>query len=148
MNSPEKYDPMDYVLEEFIRDGFTYGDTIPREWFEEKFGLEPPKTIHDYKRHQITYAAMLGEFRNKLLACCKMALKTSSGVGQEVVRSDEQVAWALCEVKNAILRETEKARFRVANIRLENLTLEEKRDAADAMARLSCFVRKTARSLP
>lgn len=141
-------DPVLYALERFAEDGFTYGDVIPRAWFDECFGLEPPKTVAEFYDAQVLYMNLMGALRKRLLNDRKMALRPKAGVGQEVVRPSEQTTWAVNEFRGALALAVEKARDRLKNIDLKALNEDEKRANADAIAKLSFFSRKAGRALP
>jgi len=68
-----------------------------------------------------------------------IALRTKPGVGQEIVRPAEQTAWAMEDARSVITSEIEKARDRVSNINLEQLSDGEKAENRDAIAKLSFF---------
>jgi hypothetical protein len=141
-------DPVLYALERFEEDGFTYGDVIPRAWFDECFGIEQPKTVAEAYDAQVLYMNLMGALRKRLLNDRKMALRSKPGVGQEVVRPSEQTAWAVTEFRGALALAVEKTRDRLKNIDLQALTEDEKRANADAIAKLSFFARKSSRALP
>jgi hypothetical protein len=141
-------DPVLFSLERFAEEGFTFGDVIPRAWFDECFGIEPPRTVAEAYDAQVLYMNLMGAFRKRLLNDRKMALRSKPGVGQEIVRPSEQTAWAVNEFRGALTLAVEKARDRLKNIELRTLTDEEKRANADAIAKLSFFARKSSRALP
>jgi hypothetical protein len=147
MSEPRLDSPVDYTLEQFGAEGFTYGSVIPKSWFDSRLGIPVPQTVADVQKCQILYASLMGELRAKLLVNRKMALRTKSGVGQEVVHPNEQTEWAMSEVKNGIARELEKAKDRLCFVNMTELSDEERRENMDAQAKLSFFQRKSLRSL-
>lgn len=146
--SVRKNDPIDHTLEQFTIAGFSYGTIIPKAWFDAQFDIPEPQTVADVYKSQILYASLMGAFRTKLLVHKKMALRTKTGVGQEVVQPGEQTSWAMSEAKNSISLAIEKANDRLSHVAFESLSDEEQRENVDARAKLSFFKRKGARSLP
>lgn len=142
-----KNDPVAHAMEQFELAGFTYGAVIPKAWFDTHFDIPEPQTVADVQKSHILYASLMGDFRAKLLVTKKMALKTKSGVGQEVVHPSEQTEWAMTEVKNVISTALEKAADRIRYVDHGSLTGEERRENMDAKAKLSFFQRKSLRAL-
>ena len=147
MSETRKNDPVAYTVEQFEIAGFTYGSVIPKTWFDHHLDIPEPKTIADVHKSQILYAQLMGELRTKLLVQKKMALRTKTGIGQEVIHPGDQTEWAMAEVKNALSRELEKARDRLCYVDATALTDEERRENMDAQAKLSFFQRKGMRAL-
>ena len=140
--------PILNAMAEFKVAGFTYGSIIPTEWFMARFGIKPWTNVHEYNQAQTLYATYMGQFRNKLLIERKMALRTKSGQGQEVVQPTEQTSWAMIEAKSAITKELEKARDRLLYVNTSELNDAERKENTDAIAKLSFFSRKAAKELP
>lgn len=147
MSDTRKNDPVAYTVEQFELAGFTYGSVIPKSWFDHHLEIPEPETVADVQKSQILYASLMGELRAALLVTKKMALRTKTGVGQEVIHPGEQTEWAMAEVKNSIARELEKARDRLCYVNFGSLTDEERRENMDAQAKLSFFQRKGLRAL-
>ena len=127
--------------------GFTFGDTIPKEWFMDKFGLEAAKTAKELDEVRMIYAKRMGELRAKLLVEKKMALKSKAGIGQEIVKPSEQTKWAMDEARFNISREIERATDRIINVDHGRLSQAEKQENSDAFAKLSFFARKNIKQL-
>ena len=140
-------DPVKNAYTAFERDGYDYGSVISTAWFRGQFRLSEPKTIQESDESKMLYARYMHDLRSQLLINKKMALRSKSGVGQEVVNPADQTQWAMLEVKNSIAREIERARDRVENINLKKLTDSEQKDSRDALARLSFFNRKSLKRL-
>jgi len=140
--------PVLHAIAEFKAAGFSYGTIIPTEWFMERFGIKPWTNVNEYNQAQTLYATYMGQFRNKLLIECRMALKTKAGLGQAVVLPAEQTSWAMDEAKSAITKELERARDRLTYVNTDELTDAERKENTDAQAKLSFFSRKAAKELP
>ena len=132
-------DPIERAMQAFSLAGYGYGDTIRTEWFAGQFDLAKPVTAADLDRYRMLYAQYLGRLKQRLLIEKHIALRTKPGVGQEIVRPAEQTAWAMEDARSVITSEIEKARDRVSNINLEQLSEGEKAENRDAIAKLSFF---------
>jgi len=141
-------DPVLNAFSAFESAGFTYGSMIRKEWFYQNFNLpitvRTPQEAEDVK---MLYARHLGALRTKLLVERKMALRTKDGVGQEVVLPEEQTDWAVRDFVSDVCRLTEKVRDRLHHVNFTALTDEQKRENADAVAKLSFFQNRGLKAL-
>jgi hypothetical protein len=140
-------DPIENALEYFGKDGFTYGSEIPEKWFWDRFRITPAQAADEQERNKMIYARYLGHLRVRLLLDKKMALRTKSGFGQEVVQPSEQTQWAMKSFQDEIIKTYGKARDRVSNIAFEKLSDSERRENSDAVAKLSFFANRTVKRL-
>lgn len=146
--SVRKNDPVDFAIEQFELAGYTYGSVVPREWFDQQFEIPEAQSVAEHQKNQILYASLLGEMRARLLVRKKMALRTKASIGQEVVHPSDQTSWAMTEAKNTITKELEKAKDRMMYVNAEALSDVERKENADAIAKLSFFSRRTTKELP
>lgn len=140
MSEVQFNDPVLNAFAEFEKAGFTYGNLIQKEWFYRKFNLplevRTPQEAEDVK---MLYCRHLGALRTKLLCERQMALRTKDGVGQEVVKPEEQTEWAVQDFVSDIYRLTTKAADRLTHVNLAELSNEQRRENSDAVAKLSFF---------
>ena len=147
MEIPFYNDPVKNTFEAFCKAGFKYGDTINKEWFMSRFHLEEPKTAEQVRITDTLYMKYMGFLRTLLLKEKKMALKSKPGIGQEIVKPEDQTQWAMNDVRNIIAKELEKASDRLVNIDYAMLSDVERQENSDAIAKLSFFSRKSVKQL-
>jgi hypothetical protein len=140
-------DPVLHAYERFEAEGYTYGSVIPRQWFDECFGIATPTTITEAETARMLYTRYMGGLRSKLLYSRKMALRTKDGFGQEVVMPNEQAAWAQHEAMTVIIKEVERAKDRLVNVNTAMLTAEEERERTDALAKLGRLGRQSLKQI-
>lgn len=140
-------DPIENTIKAFDKFGFKYGSVIPEKFFIEHFRIGPVRTIDDHIRNTMIYARYMGLLRDRLLQEKDMALRTKSGVGQEVVQPAEQTKWAMKTFQDEIFKTYEKARERVSHIAFEMLSDVERKENSDAVAKLSFFANRTVKRL-
>lgn len=140
-------DPIERAIRQFVADGYGPGSVISTEWFRAQFDLQEPHTAAEADRFRILYAQYMGRLRMRLLVERKIALRTKPGVGQEIVKPQEQTAWAMDDARTAIKVELDRARDRVEHIDLSALSAVEQAENRDAIAKLSFFRTQTVRKL-
>lgn len=135
------------AVEEFMSAGFQPGEIILHEWFYQQFGICKPEDCSDYKtaiRARLEYVAAIEGLKRELLEEYQVAIKAARGKGYEIVPPEEQTEWAEDNLKQDLRKAVATSRNRLVNIRLDELTDEQRKANLDAQARLS-FFRKQAR---
>lgn len=140
-------DPVVHAAECFTKEGYTYGSLIPKDWFMRSFRLPEPQTIQEANDVSMLYARHLGALRTKLLVERKMALRTKDGVGQEVVQPEEQTEWAVQDFVTDVCRLTMRIKDRLQHVNFAALSDEQRRENADAIAKLSFFQNRGLKAL-
>lgn len=130
-------DPIEFAIEAFFSHGFSYGSIIPNEWFRTHFGLRAPESIAEADQMRMLYSQYMGAFRARMLIFHKMALRSKSGIGQEVVRPNEQTRWAMEDARIQVARVMRKTRDRVTHVDGGWLNDADRRENTDAINRLS-----------
>ena len=131
----------------FEQENFSYGDTIPTDWFWKKFYLKRSNDYEQMSRNQILHNRYLGALRNKLLSERQMWLVPFEGVGQRIVHPKEQTEMAMKEVKSKISKEIKKASLRLSNVNVALLSQSEKRENSDAIAQMTFFANRSKKQL-
>ena len=140
-------DPVKNTIRQIHEQGYTFGSIIPEGFFLKHFRITPAKTAEEQKENQMLYANYLGKVRDRLLNEFKFALRTKSGVGQEIVVPSEQTAWATTECKNELAKIIRKTHDRLTNIDMSALSDIEKKENSDAIAKLSFFSNRKIKQL-
>lgn len=127
---------------------FTFGEIIPREWLEEKFGIEIPPTftIGEYKRIQFDMMQNMDQFREALLIDHQMYLSCIRGEGYLIVQPSAQTSTSMRKLGSEIKRGLQTAAKTLTNIKHEMLTerqLQHNINAQGTVARLATFSHKS-----
>jgi hypothetical protein len=116
------------------------GDTISFDWLYEKFLIQRPvgtTILADAQKAELQFLGQFKAFEDALLTEHQIALTNVRGVGYRIVPPGEQTSWAegqgVGEVKKAVRKLTD----RLTNIDLAQLTTEQRKENADALARLA-----------
>lgn len=124
---------------DLIAQGMTFGSIVTTEWLEAAFGLREARTISEYQKNELVFLRQVTALRESLLETRKMMLVSEPGVGYRVVLPEEQTRMAMHvrtrEIKNAmakLLRE-------VSNVDLSKLSDAQRKDNADALAKLGAL---------
>lgn len=132
-------DPVKNTIKQIHAHGYTFGSIIPKEFFHEHFRLKTPRTAEDKVEYDVLYMNYMGELRAKLLNDSKFLLVPKNGIGQEIIEPKEQTGYSTDEFKREINKIYRKTRDRLINIDMTTLSDVEKRENADAIAKLSFF---------
>ncbi|EOW5843714.1 hypothetical protein P9775_005021 [Pseudomonas aeruginosa] len=116
---------------------FEYGDLITLEWLRNAFQLEEPRTIEEFKSHQLDFLSCMDALRQELLVEYQLSLKNIRGAGYELVNPNDQVVVAWHSAFGKVRRELGKLAGAIRYIRHDELTDEKRREHADAQAKLS-----------
>lgn len=111
------------------------GHIITHEWLQENFGLKEPTGIEEYKAMQFELLQAMTAFREALLESHQIALKSVPGKGYEVVAAKDQTKFALTTGIASVKREMAKMASILLNVDHAQLTVDERRENADALAK-------------
>ena len=152
----EVYFPTEYprwreVMKLFIAAGFSIGDVVTHEWFYKAFELEKPNydTPNGVaEKTRMEYLAGFTILRQVLLQDHKLDLKSLPGEGYTIIAPGEQTGEAYGDGIKEMRRALRRMARRIVCIKLEELTDNQRRENAEAMAKLAMLrgmVRKTNR---
>jgi len=119
---------------------FTYGDTVPHEWFYTQFGLQRPDwqvSFEEGQRIQLKHLALFEKFRLRLTTQHRMVLKPRDGFGYEVVKPEEQTTFSEREGLRKVRKAVSECRTRLECIALDRLDAVQRAENQDARCRLS-----------
>ena len=124
----------------FLESGFKDGDLIPRQWFEDAFGMKPlPATFteKDYEKRQFAWLRNMSQLTESLLEKHQIMLHNIFGQGYRVAPPYEQTEIAQDKFQREIGRSFLQAESKLRNVRFNQLTDEQRRENRDALAKLS-----------
>lgn len=130
------------AVQDFLASGFKPGDVISHAWLAEHFGMpliEDTSKVSaaDYRERQFEWLASIELFKTQLLMDHQVFLRSVYGEGYRWVPPGEQTGAAIKEFEQDARRAYRKAGLRLANVRHEELTDEQRRENIDAIARVS-----------
>lgn len=129
---------------------FAYGDTVTHEWLAEHFGLPLPDekmSAAAFRARQFEWMAAVEGFKTTLLHDHQVMLQTVWGEGYRWTHPGEQTAAATREFEREAGKAFRAAGSRLRNIRLNELTDDQRRANADAMAKMASLRSATRKQL-
>lgn len=124
---------------QLLASGLTPGQIITHEWLTEAFGLRPATTIEQHERNKLTFLRQLSDLRDSLLEKHQLMLRAVTGVGYSVITPDKQTSVAMQDRTKAIRHELAKLAREVSNVRVDELTDDQRKENADAQAKLGAM---------
>ena len=136
------------ALFQFEHSDFNIGDVVPMGWFYEHFRVKSKAectTPDEYETERLRFMQEMHSFQNALGLDHQLHLQNVRGEGYRILPPKEQTEFAMDKVQREMQLALQKAHFRLTNLRLDELTDEQRRQNADAQAKLSALRRKTRR---
>ena len=140
----ELYPAWREALKRWPSAGFTWGDTVPHEWFYEAFALPVVVDTMTVKQAEVIRLKFLGQFesfRRALLEEHRMDLANVRGYGYEIVTPAEASRRAFDDGIAEIKKTLRTLARRLTFVPLGQLTDEQRRENADLLARSSTLRR-------
>jgi hypothetical protein len=129
-----------HALQVLLDQGLPYGRAIEKKELVQLFELKDPVTARDQRQFDIEFMSMLSCVRAELLESHQLDLHTLWGRSQYVVTApSEQTDLAMIEGIAEMQRALTKATRRLTHIRLHELTDEQARQNADALAQTAAL---------
>lgn len=128
------------AVHRFREQGFRAGDVLAFDWLFDAFGVirpSPDTPLAEAQRSELEFLSGFKAFEDVLLGEYQIALANVRGVGYRVVPPAEQTAWAEGQGKLELKRALRKMHDRLANVDLGQLDAGQRRENADALARLA-----------
>lgn len=119
---------------------YSYGDVIPHDELQAALRLSKPTGLlkpEEYERWRLDLLSQLDALSDWLLEERNMCLRSIQGQGYQIVPPSEQTDYAVKQGRKRIRAELRKMGRRLSFIDTAALTVEERRQNADALARLS-----------
>lgn len=132
--------PWRRAMELFFEQKYGPDDVLSHEWLYEAFGIEQPQAeTPNWRAEQSRYAYMtqLALFQKNMLRLHQIdIMENVRGIGYLVLHPGKQVAAAEAASRNAFRKALVKQTDRLLNIDYVKLDHRQRREHADAMARL------------
>lgn len=136
----QQYPAWREAIKAFMQERFAPGDTVSFDWLYDHFLIKRPggsTLLADAQKAELQFLSQFKQFEDALLTEHQIALTNVRGVGYRLVPPAEQTRWAedsgVTEVKKAI----RKLGDRLTNVDLVQLTNEQRKENADALARMA-----------
>ena len=128
------------AVRDFLND-FAYGDIVTHAWLEERFGMpqlgdRQKLTAADFSRRQFEWLQSIESFKDELLRRHDVCLVSVRGEGYRWVPPSEQSKVAMDAFEKDAKRVFASAATRVRHVRTNELTDDQRRENADAVAKL------------
>ena len=129
------------AVQDFLGE-FKYGDVVTHDWLENRFGMPQQKetarmTPAQFRERQFDWLANIEAFKSELLEDHQVLLHSVRGEGYRWVPPHEQTALATKEFERDARRAFRSAGGRLRNVRLAELTDDQRRANTDAAAKIS-----------
>lgn len=139
------------AVKDFL-DDFSYGAVVPHAWLEEHFGMpqladRQKLTAADFSKRQFEWLQSIESFKDELLREHNVCLQSVRGEGYRWVPPGEQSKVAMDTFEKDIKRVFSAGVTRVRHVRLEELNEEQRRENADAVAKLASLRGMTRKAL-
>lgn len=131
---------------------FRYGDLVPLDWLESRFGMpaltESARLTPDqFKERQFEWLANIEAFKDHLLKEHQVCLQSVRDKGYRWVPPREQTALAVREFERDARRVFRQIGNKLRNLRHTGLTDEQRRANMDATAKLTALTGMTRKAL-
>lgn len=135
------------VEADLIASGVQDGATISMDYLRNALGLQDPRELmgEDALREQSQFNFAMGELKASLLTNHRIALRLVPAVGYMVVPPADQTKLAIKDNGAEVLNALRRAVQSVSHVRTDALSDEQRKENADAQAKLitlSTFARK------
>lgn len=131
---------------------FKYGDLIPHAWLEAHFDLPEVDgmrlTAAQFRERQFEWLGSIEAFKAELLRNHKVMLQSVRGKGYRWTRPHEQTAIAVREFEDDVRRAFKTTGQRLRNVRVHELTDDQRRENVDAVAKISALRGTVRKQLP
>ena len=118
------------------------GDVLSFAWLYDAFGMTEPQDATPWSERKASQLQFLGNikaFEAHLLEELQIAIKNVRGIGYEVLAASEQSKWAYDEALRDVKRGVKKGLSRLTNVNLSSLTADQRRENADALAKIAAL---------
>lgn len=136
----QQYPAWREAIKAFMDAKFASGDTMTFDWLYEHFLIKRPlgtTLLADAQKAELQFLGQFKQFEDALLTEHQIALTNVRGVGYRIVPPGEQTGWAEGQGVGEIKKAVRKLADRLTNIDLAQLTVDQRKENADALARLA-----------
>lgn len=131
------------VADRLIERGLNYGHMLWHDELREAFGIRTKDdirqngTIAEFEKAQLDYMSHVEALREYLLEEHQLFLSNAVGEGYRVVPPAEQTTLAERMLGDDLAKAFRKAKARISNVRMNELSSAERAEALNAQARVS-----------
>lgn len=142
-------DPIERHVADIIAENYSYGDIIPTSVLAALLECEEPEFCTPKELDDIRFKRLsrIGELKRILLEETQLMLDPAHGKGYRVVPPKEQTAVTMSKMSNRLNKETLRAATSLANVRLEELSVDQQREHAGAICRLASMRQQARKAL-
>jgi hypothetical protein len=136
----QQYPAWREAIKAFMQERFAAGDTVTFDWLYEHFLIQRPAgstLLADAQKAELQFLSQFKNFEDALLTEHQIALTNVRGVGYRIVPAAEQTRWAEEEGVGQVKKAIRKLGDRLTNVDLVQITNEQRKENADALARLA-----------
>jgi hypothetical protein len=131
---------------------FAYGDIVPHAWLEQRFGMpqlneSQQLTAAEFSKRQFDWLQNIEAFKDELLREHNVCLQSVRGEGYRWVPPGEQSRVAMDSFEKNAKRVFATAAQRLRNVRVDELTDEQRKENSDSIAKLASLRGMTRRQL-
>jgi hypothetical protein len=139
------------AVQDFLTE-FRYGDVISHAWLAEHFGMPSIKesrrlTAAEFQERQFEWLANIEAFKGELLREHQVCLQSVRGEGYRWVPPQEQTGYATREFVKDVRRIFRGTGQKLRNLRVSELTDDQRKENADAAAKLTALRGMTRKAL-
>lgn len=146
----QRHPPWREALTMFDKTGFAAGDVVSYDWLYNAFSIVRPgddTRLADAESAKLQFLGQFKSFENSLLRERQTALANVKGLGYRVIPAAEQTQWAEEQGNLELRRALRKRTNRVLNVNLTVLTGQQRKENADALARIGSLTMLARRAL-
>jgi len=139
MSEVKLYPAWKQAVQDFLAE-FKYGDIVPHDWLVARFGLPLPDdqmTVAAFQARQFEWLSSIEGFKATLLNDHQVLLQSVRGEGYRWVPPTDQTQAATREFEREASKAFRSAATRLKQVRLGELSDEQRRENIDALAKLS-----------
>lgn len=146
-----KYPVHKQAVEDFLAQ-FKYGDLVGHDWLEARFGMlsmseSRSLTVEQFRDRQFEWLANVEAFKTELLRDHQVYLQSVRGRGYRWVPPHEQTGVAMDELGRNVRKVFRSTGQKLRNLRITELTDEQRRDNLDQVAKFSALRGMTTEAL-
>jgi hypothetical protein len=147
---PKLYPAWRQLERDLLDAGLPDGSTIAMDYLRQRLGLRDPHELHgdDVLREQAQFNFAMGALMASLLEGHRIKLRLVEGVGYMVVPPEDQTRLTLKDRGSEVASALSKAFREVTHVRTEALTEDQRRENADAIAKIGALRAMAAKQIP
>lgn len=139
------------AIDDFLQE-FHYGDLISHEWLETRFGMPSLAEVgrmsaDQFRERQFEWLGNVESFKSTLLKDHQVCLQSVRGKGYRWIPPHEQTGFASKEFEKEAGRVFRTAGQRLRNVRIAELTDQQRQENLDAGAKMVALRGMTRRQL-